>query len=247
MKNITDLLGKQMLFFDGAMGTMLQVSGLKPGELPELLNLSHPDLITSIHKAYYDCGCHIATVNTFGANACKLRETGYSPEQVISAAVSCAKAARSLSDNPDEKFVAMDMGPIGRLIEPMGDLSFDEAYALFAEMAVCGERAGADLILIETMGATYEVKAAVLAAKENTSLPVFVTCAFDASGKTFTGADCRCRSSSIPTPDFRSRRTARPTLTLTPRPLPPPCGRPPRWGLASWAAAAAPLPCIYAK
>lgn len=190
MKNITDLLGKQMLFFDGAMGTMLQVSGLKPGELPELLNLSHPDLITSIHKAYYDCGCHIATVNTFGANACKLRETGYSPEQVISAAVSCAKAARSLSDNPDEKFVAMDMGPIGRLIEPMGDLSFDEAYALFAEMAVCGERAGADLILIETMGATYEVKAAVLAAKENTSLPVFVTCAFDASGKTFTGADC---------------------------------------------------------
>ena len=190
MKNITDLLGKQMLFFDGAMGTMLQVSGLKPGELPELLNLSHPDLITSIHKAYYDCGCHIATVNTFGANACKLRETGYSPEQVISAAVSCAKAARSLSDNPDEKFVAMDMGPIGRLIEPMGDLSFDEAYALFAEMAVCGERAGADLILIETMGATYEVKAAVLAAKENTSLPVFVTCAFDSSGKTFTGADC---------------------------------------------------------
>ena len=190
MKNITDLLGKQMLFFDGAMGTMLQVSGLKPGELPELLNLSHPDLITSIHKAYYDCGCHITTVNTFGANACKLRETGYSPEQVISAAVSCAKAARSLSDNPDEKFVAMDMGPIGRLIEPMGDLSFDEAYALFAEMAVCGERAGADLILIETMGATYEVKAAVLAAKENTSLPVFVTCAFDASGKTFTGADC---------------------------------------------------------
>ena len=190
MKKITELLGKKMLFFDGAMGTMLQNSGLKAGDLPELLNITDPALITSVHKKYYDAGCNIATVNTFGANACKLKGSGYSAEQVITAAVNCAKAAREQSQNDDDQFIAMDMGPIGRLIEPMGDLSFDEAYDLFAEMASCGEKAGADLILIETMGATYEVKAAVLAAKENTSLPVFVTCAFDASGKTFTGADC---------------------------------------------------------
>ena len=190
MNKITDLLGQKILFFDGAMGTMLQGSGLKAGELPELLNITNPGLITSIHKQYYDCGCNIATVNTFGANACKLRDSGYSSEEVITAAINCAKNAREQSKNTGDKFIAMDMGPIGRLIEPMGDLSFDEAYGLFAEMASCGEKAGADLILIETMGATYEVKAAVLAAKENTNLPVFVTCAFDASGKTFTGADC---------------------------------------------------------
>ena len=190
MKKITDLLGKKLLFFDGAMGTMLQESSLKAGELPELLNITDPGLITSVHKKYYDCGCNIATVNTFGANACKLKDSGYSPEQIITAAINCAKEARTQSACNNDKFIAMDMGPIGRLIEPMGDLSFDEAYGLFAEMASCGEKAGADLILIETMGATYEVKAAVLAAKENTSLPVFVTCAFDASGKTFTGADC---------------------------------------------------------
>ncbi len=190
MKKITELLGKKILFFDGAMGTMLQGSGLKAGELPELLNITNPGLITSIHRKYYDCGCNIATVNTFGANSCKLRDSGYSAEQVITAAIGCAKAAREQSSDTEEKFIAMDIGPIGRLIEPMGDLSFDEAYGLFAEMASCGEKTGADLILIETMGAAYEVKAAVLAAKENTALPVFVTCAFDASGKTFTGADC---------------------------------------------------------
>lgn len=190
MKKITDLLGKKILFFDGAMGTMLQGSGLKAGDLPELLNITNPELITSVHKQYYDAGCNIATVNTFGANSCKLKDSGYSAQQVIDAAIQCAKAARARYVDQDEKFIAMDIGPIGRLIEPMGDLGFDEAYGLFAEMASCGEKAGADLILIETMGATYEVKAAVLAAKENTSLPVFVTCAFDASGKTFTGADC---------------------------------------------------------
>lgn len=190
MKKITELLGKKMLFFDGAMGTMLQKSGLKAGDLPELLNITSPELITSIHQTYYDAGCHIATVNTFGANASKLKDSGFSVEQVVFAAVDCAKAARAQCVHPDEKFIAMDMGPIGRLIEPMGDLGFDEAYDLFAQMASCGEKAGADLILIETMGATYEIKAAVLAAKENTSLPVFVTCAFDASGKTFTGANC---------------------------------------------------------
>ena len=94
MKKITELLGKRILFFDGAMGTMLQGSGLKAGELPELLNVTHPELITSIHKKYYDAGCNIATVNTFGANSYKLKDSGYLPEQVISAAIGCAKAAR---------------------------------------------------------------------------------------------------------------------------------------------------------
>ena len=189
MNNITEKLGKQLLFFDGGMGTMLQSAGLKAGELPELLNLTRPDLITSIHRTYYEAGCHIATTNTFGANADKMNAAGHSVEDVVTAAVNCAKAAREQCGDPSDRYIAMDMGPIGRLIEPMGDLSFDEAYAFFREMAVCGEKAGADLILIETMGAVYEVKAAVLAAKENTSLPVFVTCAFDERGKLFTGAD----------------------------------------------------------
>lgn len=189
MSKITEMLGKQMLFFDGAMGTMLQNSGLKPGELPEILNITNPQLITSVHKKYFDAGCNIATANTFGANRCKLKDSGYSVEQIVSAAVNCIKSAREQCADTSDKFIAMDIGPIGRLIEPMGDLPFDEAYDLFKEMAVCGEKAGADLILIETMGATYEIKAAVLAAKENTSLPVFVTCAFDEKAKLFTGAN----------------------------------------------------------
>ena len=189
MKNILDKLGKDMLFFDGGMGTMLQSSGLKAGELPEKLNLTNPALITSIHRQYYEAGSHVVTANTFGANAEKMREAGLSAPDVIRAAVACAQAARDACPESEDRYIAMDIGPIGRLIEPMGDLSFDEAYGLFREMAVCGEEAGADLILIETMGATYEIKAAVLAAKENTSLPVMVTCAFDERGKLFTGAD----------------------------------------------------------
>lgn len=188
MSKIKELLGRQMIFFDGGMGTMLQSGGLKAGELPELLNLTNPELITSIHRKYYEAGCHVATVNTFGGNRCKMEESGHSVEEIVTAAVNCAKAAREQCGG-ENRFIAMDLGPIGRLIEPMGDLSFDEAYDIFKEMAVCGEQAGADLILVETMGATYEVKAAVLAARENTSLPIFVTCTFDERGKMFTGGD----------------------------------------------------------
>lgn len=188
-KSVTEFLGREMLFFDGGMGTMLQSGGLQAGELPELLNLTNPSLITSIHKQYYDAGCHVVTTNTFGANRDKMEAAGHSVEEIVTAAVSCAKAAREQCGSSQPKYIAMDIGPIGRLIEPMGDLSFDEAYAIFREMAVCGEKAGADLVIIETMGATYEVKAAVLAAKENTSLPVFVTCTFDERGKLFTGGD----------------------------------------------------------
>ncbi|MBQ1555805.1 MAG: homocysteine S-methyltransferase family protein [Clostridia bacterium] len=188
-KPITAFLGQEMIFFDGGMGTMLQSAGLKAGELPELLNLRQPEIITGIHRQYYDAGCHVVTTNTFGANRGKMEAAGYSVEEIVTAAVNCAVAARQVSDTPEKKYIAMDIGPIGRLIEPMGDLSFEEAYDVFTEMAVCGEKAGADLAIIETMGATYEVKAAVLAVKENTSLPVFVTCTFDERGKLFTGAD----------------------------------------------------------
>ncbi len=188
-KPITAYLGQEMLFFDGGMGTMLQSAGLQAGELPELLNLTNPALITSVHKQYYDAGCHVVTTNTFGANRDKMEAAGHSVEEIVTAAVSCAKAAREQCATSQPKYIAMDIGPIGRLIEPMGDLSFEEAYSIFREMAVCGEQAGADLVIIETMGATYEVKAAVLAAKENTSLPVFVTCTFDERGKLFTGGD----------------------------------------------------------
>ncbi|MDD6396645.1 MAG: homocysteine S-methyltransferase family protein, partial [Firmicutes bacterium] len=152
MNKITDKLGKKMLFFDGAMGTMLQGSGLKAGELPEILNITNPGLITSVHKKYFDAGCNIVTSNTFGANRCKLKDSGYSVEQIVNSAINCAKSAREQCGDASEKYIAMDIGPIGRLIEPMGDLAFDEAYDLFKEMAVCGEKAGADLILIETMG-----------------------------------------------------------------------------------------------
>ena len=189
MNKVKEMLGRKMIFLDGGMGTMLQSSGLKAGDLPELLNLNSPELITSIHRRYYEAGSNIATANTFGANRCKMQGSGHSVEEVITAAISCARAAREQCATGEDRFIAMDIGPIGRLIEPMGDLLFDEAYDIFSEMAVCGENAGADLILIETMGATYEVKAAVLAAHENTSLPVFVTCTFDERGKLFTGAD----------------------------------------------------------
>ena len=186
MTKLFDLLGKQTLFFDGAMGTMLQQMGMAPGEFPESWNLSRPDDIKSIHKAYLEAGCHILKTNTFGGNRVKMAEAGLSVKEVVRAGVSIAKEAAKGFEN---RFVALDMGPTGKLMEPLGELSFDEAYEAFKEMAVAGEEAGADLCLIETMSDTYEVKAAVLAVKENTALPVFVTMIFDEQGKLLTGGD----------------------------------------------------------
>lgn len=178
-------LGKRLLFFDGAMGTMLQAVGLGPGEQPEPWNLTHPDVILKIHRSYLAAGADILKTNTFGANRAKLSQSGYSVEDVVAAGVKIAREAVQGS----EAFVAMDIGPTGKLLRPLGDLSFEQAYDLFAEMAQAGEKAGADLIVIETMSDTYECKAAVLAAKENTSLPVFVTMIFDERGKLLTGGD----------------------------------------------------------
>lgn len=186
--NLRELLGKQLLFFDGAMGTMLQQAGLPGGILPETWNIERPEVVRDIHRQYLAAGCQILKANTFGANALKLRETPYRVEQLIRQGIALARKA-IIESGRNDCFVALDIGPSGKLLEPLGDLSFEAAYALFAEMAVAGEAAGADAVLIETMGDTYEVKAAVLAAKENTSLPVMVTMIFDERGKLLTGGD----------------------------------------------------------
>lgn len=188
--SIIDRLGQELLFFDGGMGTLLQEKGLAPGELPEVWNLKHPEAVEEIHRAYYEAGSDIVLTNTFGANACKFHDDTYSLEETIKAAVENAKRAQKAGVNDNrETYVALDMGPTGKLLKPMGDLDFEDAYQAYAEAASLGEKYGADLIHIETMSDTYEVKAAVLAAKENTNLPVFATMIFDERGKLLTGGD----------------------------------------------------------
>lgn len=180
-----ELLGKQMLFFDGATGTQLQARGLKPGELPESWNFTHPEIVEAVHRDYLEAGANIVKTNTFGANPIKLKESGLDCQKTITAAVEIAKRACSGQKN---KFVALDLGPTGKLLAPYGDLPFEEAVAAYSEMVRCGVAAGADLILIETMSDTYEIKAAILAAKENCHLPICVTMTFDEGGKLLTGA-----------------------------------------------------------
>lgn len=180
-----ELLGKQMLFFDGATGTQLQARGLQPGELPESWNFAHPEIVESVHRAYLDAGANIVKTNTFGANPIKLKGSGLDCQKTIATAVKIAKRALSGGEN---KFVALDLGPTGKLLAPYGDLPFEEAVAAYGEMVRYGVAAGADLVLIETMSDTYEIKAAILAAKENCELPICVTMTFDESGKLLTGA-----------------------------------------------------------
>ena len=182
---LLEYMMKNRLFFEGAMGTLLQEQGLGAGELPELWNLSRGDAVESIHRRYLDAGCSLLKANTFGANRLKLAGCGHSVQEIVGSAVSHAK--RAAADCPRPAFVGMDIGPTGKLLQPLGDLSFEQAYDIFAEMAAAGEQAGADYILIETMGDTYEVKAALLACKEQTNLPVFVTMVFDERGKLLTG------------------------------------------------------------
>ena len=152
-----------LLILDGAMGTVLQQRGLTPGGVPELLNLTAPELVAGVYRSYVEAGSQVVYANTFGANAHKLARTGHSVCEVISAAISVAKNAVA---NTDTK-VALDIGPLGELLEPLGTLSFEDAYALFKEMAVAGERAGADLAVIETMTDLYEAKAALLAERKH--------------------------------------------------------------------------------
>lgn len=178
MMDVLAFLKDNILVFDGAMGTMLQKSGLAPGELPEMLNLTSPETVTSIHRAYVEAGSDVVTANTFQAHELKLSDV----EAVVSAGIRCARASGA-------RYVALDVGPLGQLMEPMGTLSFERAYEIFRRQMIAGEAAGADLILIETLSDLYEAKAAILAARENTALPVFCTMTFQADGRTFVGCD----------------------------------------------------------
>ncbi|MBQ7319047.1 MAG: homocysteine S-methyltransferase family protein [Clostridia bacterium] len=179
-------------YMDGGMGTQLQARGLGAGELPELWNLNRPEDVTAIHRAYFAAGAHVVTTNTFGANALKYTGKDGKPgvAEIVRAGVACAMAARDTADTemPDRPhFVALDIGPTGRLIAPMGDLDFEEAVELFGEVARIGCESGADAIIIETMSDCAETRAAVLGAMENADLPVFVTNAYEQNGRLLTG------------------------------------------------------------
>ena len=227
--SVLDFLGKEILYFDGAMGTRLQAAGMKPGELPEVWNITHGDVVAEIHASYVKAGANILKSNTFGANALKMQGSGYTVEEAVLAAFANARrgfqkanetgqpdsvisdsASRSFSEisgslqgkasgagiassdfikKTPGQFIALDLGPTGKLLAPYGDLQFEEAVALYAETVRAGVKAKADLILVETMSDTYEAKAAILAAKENSDLPVFVTFTFDKDGKLLNGAD----------------------------------------------------------
>lgn len=190
-----DLLGKDFLYFDGAMGTMLQAAGLQAGELPEIWNIQHPEKVQAVHGAYLAAGAQIIKTNTFGANSLKLTDTGVSVAEVFQGAVKNIRSAivqeKSQGTIPCDReiFVALDMGPTGKLLQPFGDLPFAQAMEIYKEEVQAGVKAGADIILIETMSDSYEAKAAILAAKENSQLPIVCTFTFDLSGKLLNGAD----------------------------------------------------------
>jgi len=189
--SIYDCIRQGVFYLDGGTGSYLQERGLKPGELPEIWNLNRPEEIIALHRAYYEAGSHAVCTNTFGANGLKFDGLDGRPSvrQVVSAAVECAKLAReTASGGQAERFVTLDVGPLGRLLEALGDVPFERAVELFAEEVRAGAEAGADLILIETMSDSYETKAAVLAAKETCGLPVFVSNVYDEGGKLMTGA-----------------------------------------------------------
>ena len=184
--DIREELKKGRLILDGSMGTMLQTRGLAPGELPERWNITHPEEIIRIHQAYFEAGSNIVCTNTFGANCLKYGEDEL--KAIIGAAVRNARQAAVQARAGQNKFVALDVGPLGRLLKPYGDLDFEEAVRCFGETIRIGAACGVDLIFIETMNDSYETKAAVLAARENTGLPVFASNAYGEDGKLMTGA-----------------------------------------------------------
>ena len=190
--NVIDCIRKGTFFLDGGTGSILQQQGLQPGELPETWNLKYPERIISLHRNYYEAGSHAVLTNTFGANALKFdgRNGRATVEEIVSAAVFCAKEAKdSAGGGQEEKFVALDIGPLGRLLKPAGDIGFEEAVKLFSRVVRAGAKAGVDFIFIETMSDSRETKAAVLAAKENSSCPVFASNVYGANGKMLNGAD----------------------------------------------------------
>ena len=183
---ILDYIKANNLFLDGGMGTLLQKSGLAPGELPERWNITKGDVITDIHRSYYNSGSNVVSTNTFGANLLKYDVSEL--EEIIKAAVENAKRARDTSTSKKEKWIALDIGPTGKMLKPYGDLEFEDAVKIFSKTVELGIKYGVDLIFIETMTDSYETKAAVLAAKENSSLPIFVSNAYGEDGKLLTGA-----------------------------------------------------------
>ena len=181
-----EYLQHHIVILDGGMGTLLQVRGLQPGEAPESWNMTHPDDVAAIHQAYFDSGSNVVNTNTFGANL--LHFSAEELDTVVRSAVENARTAQNNSKADSEKFVALDIGPCGRLLKPMGDLDFEDAVGIFAETVKLGVKYGVDLIMIETMNDSYETKAALLAAKENSDLPVLVSNAYSENGKLMTGA-----------------------------------------------------------
>lgn len=187
---LNKLFEKNFVILDGGLGTMIQASGVEVGHIPEILNITHPDTIIDIHRQYVESGSDIFCTNTFGANSYKLKDSGYTVDEIIRAGVANAKKAAD-----GKALVALDLGPIGQLLEPTGTLTFEEAYDCYKEMILAGSEA--DLIAIETMTDIYEVKAAVLAAKENSDKPIFCTMTFEESGRTFTGVSVECMATVL--------------------------------------------------
>ncbi len=197
---IREKLGKEILFFDGAMGTELQSRGLQTGEIPETWNVLQPEKIKQVHKEYLMAGANVISANTFGVNCFKCKKLEYSVEELVSAGIglvkeSIAEVREELLRHGEKEealpvmYTALDIGSLGKLLKPLGEIAFEQAYEAFKEIVVSGDRAGADVILIETVSDSYEIKAAVLAAKENSELPVVVTMIFDENGKLLTGGD----------------------------------------------------------
>lgn len=197
---IREKLGKEILFFDGAMGTELQSRGLQTGEIPETWNILQPEKIKQVHKEYLRAGANVISANTFGVNSFKCRNMEYSVEQLVSSGINLVK--ESISEVREEllakggkedalptMYTALDIGSLGKLLKPLGEIAFEQAYEAFKEIIIAGDKAGADVILVETVSDSYEIKAAVLAAKENSELPVVVTMIFDENGKLLTGGD----------------------------------------------------------
>ncbi|NMD38374.1 MAG: dihydropteroate synthase, partial [Christensenellaceae bacterium] len=182
--NFLEFLNNNIVLLDGAMGTMLQKNGMKAGDVPEHFNIEHSDIIIKIQKAYVEAGSNVIFTNTFGANSKKLSNSSYSLERIIKAAIANAKTAMG-----NKGFVAYDIGPIGELLQPSGLLGFDEAYELFAQQVKIAVAEGVDLFVIETMSDLQEVRAAVLAVKENSDLPLIASMSFEENGRTFTGCD----------------------------------------------------------
>ena len=187
MKPILEAIKEKRYYLDGGLGSMLQAAGLPDGLLPDLWSIQNPEAVQNVHRQYLEAGCRLIATNTFGTNAQKLAPYGVTPKEVMTAAVANVRAAMDQA-GVNDGYVMADIGPTGKLLKPYGDLDFEDAVALFADTIAAAQEAGADAILIETMTDSYETKAALLAAKENSDLPVLVTNAYGSDGKLMTGA-----------------------------------------------------------